>query len=223
MKQSKRIGVVLSGCGVMDGAEIHESVITLLAIDQENAEAICMAPDMNQMHVMNHLTSTEMKGETRNVLVESARIARGKIRNIRDVKADEIDALIFPGGFGAAKNLSDFAIKGENCHVHPEVVRLVREVIKAKKPIGVVCISPAMMAKIGQETGKRLKLTIGNDSDTASALRKMGIDHVDAAVTDIVVDEEHKMVSTPAYMLAERISEASTGIGKLVKAVIGMS
>lgn len=223
MAKAKRIGLVLSGCGVMDGAEIHESVLTLLAIDRQGAQAVCMAPDMEQMHVINHLTNSEAPGERRNVLVESARIARGNIRNVKDVKAGDLDAVIFPGGYGAAKNLCDFSVKGENCHVQPDVVRLAREMVKAKKPIGVVCIAPAMMAKVAQELGIRIKLTIGNDRGTAEILKKMGIEHVDTPVTDIVVDQEHKIVSTPAYMLAQRISEAATGIEKLVKTVISMS
>lgn len=223
MAKSKRIGVVLSGCGVMDGAEIHESVLTLLAIDQEGAAAICMAPNMEQMHVVNHLTNSEVPGERRNVLVEAARIARGKIRDIKDVKAEELDAVIFPGGYGAAKNLCDFAVKGENCHVQPDVVRLLREMVKAQKPIGVVCIAPALMAKVAQEWGIKIKLTIGNDSGTAAVLKNMGIEHVNTPVADIVVDEQHKIVSTPAYMLAQRISEAATGIEKLVKTVVQMA
>ena len=223
MPTPKKIGVVLSGCGVMDGAEIHESVITLLALDREGAQAVCMAPNMDQMHVINHLTNSEIAGEKRNVLVEAARIARGDIRDIKDVGADELDGVIFPGGYGAAKNLCDFSVKGENCHVHPEVARLVREMSKAHKPIGVVCIAPAMMAKMAQELGSKVKLTIGNDSETASALKSMGVDHIDTPVTDIVVDEQHKIVSTPAYMLAQRISEAATGIEKLVKKVLAFA
>jgi enhancing lycopene biosynthesis protein 2 len=182
-----------------------------------------MAPDIQQMHVVNHLTNHEVQGEKRNVLVEAARIARGNIRDIKNVKVEEIDALVFPGGYGAAKNLCDFAVKGENCHVQPDVVRLAREMVKAKKPIGVVCIAPALMAKVAQELGIRIKLTIGNDRGTAETLKKMGIEHVDTPVTDITVDREHKIVSTPAYMLAQRISEAATGIEKLVKTVLSMS
>ncbi len=133
---AKKIGVVLSGCGVYDGSEIHEAVITLLAIDRAGAEAVCMAPDIAQMHVVNHLTGEAAAGEKRNVLVESARIARGKIRDIKEVKAADFDALIFPGGFGAAKNLCDFAVKGAACDVNPEVARLVRETLEGKKPLG---------------------------------------------------------------------------------------
>jgi enhancing lycopene biosynthesis protein 2 len=220
---AKRIGVVLSGCGVMDGAEIHESVATLLAIDRAGAQAICMAPDVDQMHVINHLTGEAVAGERRNSLVEAARIARGQIRDIKTVRASDIDALILPGGYGAAKNLSDFAVKAENCHVQPDLARLMRELFRERKPIGVVCIAPAVMAKMAQETGVRLKLTIGNDAAIAGAIRRMGIDHVDCPVTEIVIDREHKVVSTPAYMLAQRISEAATGIEKLVGAVLQMA
>src|SRR5512133_2943461 len=157
----KKIGVILSGCGVNDGSEIHEAVITLLAIDRAGAEAICMAPDIEQMQVVNHLTGTPVAGEKRNVLVESARIARGKIRNLKEVKGNEIDALILPGGFGAAKNLCDFALKGAACAVNPEVERLLREVHQAGKPIGALCIAPALVARIlGKE---QPTVTIGTD------------------------------------------------------------
>ena len=220
---AKRIGVILSGCGVMDGSEIHEAVITLLSIDRAGAEAVCMAPNVDQMHVINHLTGEEMKGERRNVLVESARIARGKIRDIREVRADELDGLILPGGYGVAKNLCDFAVKGENCTVNPDVARLIREMVQAQKPVGVVCIAPALMAKVAQEAGLRTRLTIGSDPQTAQAIQHMGSEHVEACVTDIVVDTDHKIVSTPAYMLAQRISEAAEGIEKLVRQVIDLA
>jgi enhancing lycopene biosynthesis protein 2 len=223
MATPKKIGVLLSGCGVMDGAEIHESVITLLAIDRAGARAVCMAPNIDQAGVINHATGKEAPGERRNVLVESARIARGQITDIKDVRAADIDAVILPGGYGAAKNLCDFAVKGENCHVQPDVARLLRDMLKAQKPIGVVCIAPALMGKVAQEAGKTITLTIGNDPGTAAALKKMGVTHVEKPVTEIVIDRQHKIVSTPAYMLAQRISEAATGIEKLVKAVIEMT
>ncbi len=219
---SKRIGVVLSGCGFLDGAEIQESVVTLLAIDRAGAQAVCMAPNIDQMHVVNHRSGQETP-ERRNVLDESARIARGEIQDIKDVRSANLDALILPGGYGVAKNLCDFAIKGENCHVQPEVARLIRETLKAKKPIGVICIAPAVMAKMAQEEGIRIKLTIGNDVGTSSALKKMGIEHLDTPVDQIVLDKEHKIVSTPAYMLVRRISEIATGIEKLVKTVVEMA
>jgi len=217
----RKIGVVLSGCGHLDGAEIQETVVTLLAIDRAGAEAICMAPDIDQMHVIDHRTGKEMPVK-RNVLIESARIARGDIQNLKAVDPAGLDALILPGGYGAAKNLCNFAVKGENCQVDPDVGKLVRSILDAKKPIGVICIAPALMAKVAQEKGESVKLTIGNDGGTAAALKKMGTEHVDTKVEDIVVDETHRIVSTPAYMLGQRISEVAEGIEKLVKAVVDM-
>lgn len=217
-----KVGVILSGCGVFDGSEIHEAVITLLAIDRSGAEAVCMAPNMEQMHVVNHLTGDVAPGEKRNVLVESARIARGKIRDLKDVKAAEIDALVLPGGFGAAKNLCDFAVKGAECEVHPEVTRLIREIIAERKPLGAICIAPAVLARVLGTDQVVHKLTIGSDKDTAQALTDMGAEHVNCPVTECVIDKENKLVSTPAYMLAGHISEAAEGIEKAVKALIKM-
>ncbi len=215
-----KIGVVLSGCGVMDGSEIHESVLTLLALSQAGAEAVCLAPNVDQVQVINHLTGEETK-EKRNVLVESARIARGKIKDIKTVKASDFDALIFPGGYGAAKNLCTFAFDGADCKVHPEVARLVKEVHQAGKPIGAICISPALMAKIFQ--GGAVKLTIGDDPETAGAIQKMGQEHVPCNVRETCVDEKNKIVTTPAYMLAQNLAEAYAGIEKLVGEVLSLS
>lgn len=213
----KKIGVVLSGCGVRDGSEIHEAVFTLLAIDQAGCEAVCMAPNAS-FPVTNHLIMQDA-GEQRNALVESARIARGNIRDIAEVKATSLDAVIFPGGFGAARNLCDFAVKGAGATVNPEVVRLLKEMHGAGKPIGVICIAPAMLAAaLGKELAPTV--TIGNDAGTAAEINKTGAIHQDCPVSEFVVDTKNKIVSTPAYMLAERISEAYTGIGKCVKAVI---
>lgn len=215
----KKVGVVLSGCGVFDGSEIHEAVLTLLAIERNGAEAVCMAPDVDLAEV-NHLTGAET-GARRNVLVESARIARGKVRNIEEVTARELDALIFPGGFGAAKNLCNFASKGADAAIQPDVSRLLKEMALAKKPIGAICIAPALVAAtLGKEYAPRL--TIGNDAGTAAAIKQTGSEHVDCPVTEFVVDKEHKIVSTPAYMLANNISEAAEGIEKTVKTVISM-
>lgn len=215
-----RVGVLLSGCGVYDGAEIHEAVITLLALDRAGAEILCMAPNVDQLHVINHLTGEVVAGERRNVLVEAARIARGKIRDLATVQAEELDALILPGGFGAAKNLCDFALKGADCNVHPEVARLVQAVHEAGKPIGAICIAPALVAKLlGQE---HPKLTIGTDRDTAAALEKMGACHENCGVEGVVVDREHKLVTTPAYMLAQSIAQAAAGIEKLVTEVLAL-
>lgn len=217
-----KIGVVLSGCGVYDGAEIHESVITMLALDRAGAEKIMMAPDIDQLHVINHLNGEEMNGDGRNVLVESARIARGDIKSISEVTENELDALIFPGGFGVAKNLSDYAMAGANCNVNPEIARLTREVHKAGKPIGVMCIAPTMMAKILGKMDETADLTIGSDTQTANDIETMGSHHITCPVQDIVVDKKQKIVTTPAYMEAKNMAEAAEGIEKLVAEVLNM-
>ncbi|CAI8886169.1 isoprenoid biosynthesis glyoxalase ElbB [Pseudomonas sp. fls2-241-R2A-110] len=216
---SKKIAVILSGCGVYDGAEIHESVITLLRLDQRGAQVQCFAPNIAQLHVINHLTGDEMP-ESRNVLVESARIARGNIKDIREANVEDFDALIVPGGFGAAKNLSNFAIEGAGCTVQPDVLALTEAFAEAGKPVGLICISPALAAKI---YGPGVTCTIGNDADTAAAMNKMGATHADCAVTEIVEDKARKLVSTPAYMLAQSISEAASGINKLVDRVLELT
>ena len=216
----KKIGVVLSGCGVMDGSEIHEAVITLLALDRAGAQAINIAPNV-ELDEINHLTN-QPTGKKRNVLQESARIARGDIKDIAAIKASDVDALIFPGGYGAAKNLCDFATKGAAAKPHPEVARLVREVYAAKKPIGALCIAPALLACI---LGRELhpELTIGSDAGTAAALEKMGARHVAVTVGEIVIDKQNKIVSTPAYMCARSIKEAADGIEKLVTAILKLA
>ncbi|KAF2389416.1 MULTISPECIES: isoprenoid biosynthesis glyoxalase ElbB [Pseudomonas] len=216
---SKKIAVILSGCGVYDGAEIHESVITLLRLDQRGAQVQCFAPNIAQLHVINHLTGEEMP-ESRNVLVESARIARGNIKDLREASVEDFDALIVPGGFGAAKNLSNFAVEGAGCTVQPEVLALAEAFAEAGKPVGLICISPALAAKI---YGPGVTCTIGNDADTAAAMNKMGATHTECAVGDIVEDKARKLVSTPAYMLAQTISEAASGINKLVDRVLELT
>ena len=217
-----KVGVILSGSGVFDGSEIHEAVITLLTIERREADYVCMAPDINQMHTIDHLTGNESEDEQRNVLVESARIARGDIKDIKDVSVDEIDALIIPGGFGAAKNLCDFAVKGADCEVNPYVKELVLSMNKAGKPIGAMCIAPALLAKVFEGSDVKLTLTIGTDKQTAEAIEKMGAIHNDCSVDDIVVDYDNRIVTTPAYMLAKGISEAGTGIERLVEEVLAM-
>jgi enhancing lycopene biosynthesis protein 2 len=213
----KKIGVVLSGCGVRDGSEIHEAVFTLLAIDQAGCQAVCMAPD-SEFAVTNHLTMQDA-GDKRNMLVESARIARGNIRDLQGVTAADLDAIIFPGGFGAAKNLCDFAVNGAAASVHPQVLRILKEMATAKKPIGVICIAPALVAAaLGKDLAPTV--TIGTDAGTAAEINKTGAIHQECPVTGFVVDEKNKIVSTPAYMLAERISEVSAGIEKCVTEVI---
>jgi len=217
-----KVGVVLSGCGVYDGAEIHESVITMLALDRAGAEKIMMAPDIDQLHVINHLNGEEMNGDGRNVLVESARIARGDIKSISEVMENELDALIFTGGFGVAKNLSDYAMVGANCTVNSEVARLTQEVHIAGKPIGVMCIAPTMMAQILGKMDETAYLTIGSDVQTAADIETMGSHHVACPAQDIVIDKKQKIITTPAYMEAKNMAEAAEGIEKLVSEVLNM-
>ncbi|AMV73539.1 isoprenoid biosynthesis glyoxalase ElbB [Desulfuromonas carbonis] len=217
-----KVGVILSGCGVYDGSEIQEAVITLLALDRAGAEAVCMAPDVAQMHVVNHLSGEVAAGESRNVLVESARIARGQIRDIKTVRVTDFDALILPGGFGAAKNLCNFAVKGAECDVNPEVSRLLRETIQAKKPLAAVCIAPALVARVLGGEKLTPTVTIGTDAATAEALETMGATHQDCPVREFVIDRKNKIVTSPAYMLAGRISEAADGIEKTVKELLAL-
>ncbi|WLQ15246.1 isoprenoid biosynthesis glyoxalase ElbB [Hahella aquimaris] len=211
------IAVVLSGCGYLDGAEIYESVITLLALDSNDAKYQCFAPDINLVQVVNHISGEPVPGASRNVLLESARLARGEIKELSELNPDEFDALIFPGGFGAAKNLSTFAVDGVDMKILPQVERVAKAFAEAGKPSGYICIAPTMIPHI---YGAGVKCTIGDNRDIAGAIESMGGQHVDCAVDDVVADEERKVVSTPAYMLAGRISEAATGIEKLVRQIL---
>jgi enhancing lycopene biosynthesis protein 2 len=217
----KKVAVILSGCGVYDGSEIHESVLVLLALDRANAQIVCAAPDIPQHHVTNHLNQQPVSSETRNVLVESARIARGHITSLSQLKTADIDAVIVPGGLGAVTNLSTFALQGEKFGVNQEVARVLQEVHKQGKPIGFVCIAPAICARLfGSE---KVEFTIGNDQGTAAKLQTSGARHVACTVHNVVIDNRLKIVSTPAYMLAKRITEAEAGINKLVQAVLEMA
>ncbi len=213
------IAVVFSGCGVFDGSEIHESVLTLLALEENQCSYQCFAPDIQQHHVINHQTGEAME-ETRNVLTESARICRGNIKNINEINIEEFDGLIFPGGFGAAKNLSNFAFKGKNCSIQADVLKTARAFIAADKPVGFICIAPAMIPLI---YGKEITLTIGNDAETAEAINAMGGKHVDCPVDQIIEDKANKVVSTPAYMLAENLQQAASGIKQLVARMLKLS
>lgn len=215
----KRVGVVLSGCGFLDGAEIHESVLTLLALDKAEAEIICFAPDKPQADVINHFTK-QPTSEMRNVLTESARIARGDIQPLSQADAIQLDALIVPGGFGAAKNLSNFAEAGANCDVDGDLTRLVQAMHLAKKPMGFICIAPALLPKM---LNLPIRLTIGNDADTAELVEEMGGEHVVCPVDDIVLDVDNLIVTTPAYMLARSIKEAAIGIDMLVSRVLELA
>jgi enhancing lycopene biosynthesis protein 2 len=214
---SKRVAVILSGCGVFDGSEIYESVITLLQLDQAGAQVQCFAPDIEQMHVINHVTGDVMEGERRNVLEEAARLARGNIKNLADANAEDFDAVIIPGGFGAAKNLCDFAVKGSDLTVDEGLVRFVQAMHRADKPIGLMCIAPVMVGKL---FGEGVHFTIGDDLETATAIEATGAVHERCPVNNICIDGANKVMSTPAYMLAGNISEAASGINKLVDAVL---
>ena len=216
-----KVGVVLSGCGAQDGAEIHESVITLLALDRAGAEVTIMAPDMNQFHVINHLNNEEID-TSRNILIESARIARGNIVDVATVTGDELDALIFPGGTGMAKNIFDYAMAGSDCTVIKDVQRLIMEIIEAGKPLGAICIAPVMVAKVLQKMGRSGKVTGGCNEQITADIHSMGIETESVDAGEIVVDVKNKIVSTPAYVEAKSIKDAAEGIEKLVTKVLEM-
>ncbi|WP_175611399.1 isoprenoid biosynthesis glyoxalase ElbB [Pseudoalteromonas sp. SK18] len=214
----KNVAVILAGCGVFDGSEINEVVLTLLHIEKNNAQYQCFAPDITQHHTLNHITGEEM-AEPRNVLVESARITRGNIKSLTELDVTQFDALIIPGGFGVAKNLSDFAINGTNAKVNDEVLSACKAFAKANKATGYMCIAPALLPFIYNKP----QITIGNDSDTADVLTSLGAEHIECKVDDIVIDKNNKLVTTPAYMLAQSIMDADVGIEKLVRNVLAMS
>jgi enhancing lycopene biosynthesis protein 2 len=214
-----RVGVILSGCGVIDGSEIHEAVSLLIALDRRAAQIICMAPNVTQAETIDHLHRKPMS-EPRNVLVESARIARGKIKDLATVTAADVDALVFPGGFGAAKNLSTFAREGAKCSVNEEVARLVRDVHKAGKPIGLACIAPVIAARLFGAAGIRPAVTIGTDVATARAIEQMGGRHVNTEPTGIHVDEANRLVTTPCYMNDVGPWTVYQGADALVEAVL---
>lgn len=213
----KNIAVILSGSGVFDGSEIYESVLTFLRLEHNGVRYQCFAPNVEQLHVINHLTGEVAEGETRNVLVEAARLARGNVKDLAEANPDEFDALIIPGGFGAAKNLSDFAVKGPECSINPDLQRFARAIHQAGKPVGLICIAPAMTPKL---LGTGIQCTIGNDAGVAEAITAMGGQHTDCSVDQIVIDEANKVITTPAYMLAGSITEAASGINRLVDEVV---
>jgi enhancing lycopene biosynthesis protein 2 len=216
----KKVGVLLAGCGVMDGSEIHEATLTLYFLDKCGADYVCMAPNREQLDVIDHATGNPAT-QKRNVLVEAARIARGKIADVNSVSAGDLDAIIIPGGFGAAKNLCTFAKDGPGCSVDEGVSKLLQELYRQKKPIGALCIAPALLARLfGKEFP--VELTIGADQGTASALEKMGAKHQNARVDEIVVDSSHRIVTTPCYMLAQSIKEVGAGVEKLVTKIMEM-
>ncbi|MBI4954420.1 MAG: isoprenoid biosynthesis glyoxalase ElbB [Myxococcales bacterium] len=215
---AKKIGVLLSGCGYLDGAEIQEAVLALYFLDRAGCEVVCLAPDKAQVDVVDHQAGTPVT-ERRNVRRESARIARGSVRDVAEVSARELDALVIPGGYGAAKNLCSFAADGKDCQVDPGVAKLVKDLHAAHKPIGALCIAPALVARLlGPDHA--VELTIGDDAGTASAVVAMGARHVDRAVDAIAVDERNRVVTTPCYMLARGPAEVGAGIEKLVAKLV---
>ena len=218
----KKVGVVLSGCGHQDGSEIHEAVFTLHALEKADAEAIIMAPDMDQFHVINHLNGNEDLSESRNILVESARIARGKVVDVASVSGHQLDALIFPGGTGMAKNIFDYSMAGINCTVISDVQRLVVEILEADKPLGAICIAPVMVAKVLEFLGRTGTVTGGFNVEINNDIKAMGINTIEVGAEEIVIDKENKIVTTPAYVEAKSMNESFTGIEKLVNKVLDM-
>lgn len=213
----KKFAVILSGSGVYDGAEIHEATLTMLAISRQGAEYQCFAPNINQHHVINHLNGEEMK-ETRNVLVESARIARGNIKDLKEFDGNNFDAIIFPGGFGAAKNLSTVAFDGANATVNPEVEKAIKQMFDLKKPIGALCISPTIIAKVLGD----VNLTIGQDEGTIEVIEAFGATHIETDHGDVVFDEEKLVFTTPCYMLDATILDIDDGATNVVYAMLEM-
>jgi len=215
----KTFALVLSGCGVKDGSEIHEAVACLYALEAAGINYQCIAPNITQTHVVNHFTG-ETLNESRNVLVEAARIARGKIKAMDMVSANDFDAAIYPGGFGAALNLCDFGIKGSEHEVQKDTLAFAKAMAQAKKPQGFICIAPVMISKI---YGPGVKLTIGNDTKTVQAIAEMGGVHEITGSGEIVIDQSHKVVSTPAYMVEKTIPDVFSGIQQLVRQLIEMT
>jgi len=217
-----RVAVILSGCGVFDGSEIHEAAATLLALDRAGAEVVVAAPDIEQMHVVDHQAGEPAAEAVRNVRVESARLARGPVADVASLKADDFGAVLLPGGFGAAKNLCTFAVDGSDCTANPDVEAFLKAVHAAGGVIGAMCIAPALVARvIGADTSVRL--TIGSDAETAAAIDRMGAVHVNAPATGVVVDRTNRVVSTPAYMLAGGIAEVFDGITEMVTKVLELA
>ncbi len=212
---NKKFAVILSGCGHQDGAEIHEATLTLWAIHKNGAEYQCFAPDIKQHHVLNHITGEEMN-EERNVLIESARIARGKIKPLSEYEAEDFDGLVLPGGVGAAKNLCTYAFAGPNCTVNDDVARAITTTHASGKPIGALCIAPVLLAKVLAD----VQLTIGQDESTAASLVTMGAEHIPTWQGEIVVDKKNKVVTTPCYMLDSRVDQIGEGAEKVILAML---
>ncbi len=217
MNSKKKFAVILAGSGVYDGSEIHEATLSMYAISKNGGEYQLFAPNIYQHHVINHLTGEEMP-EKRNVLIESARIARGNIKDLKEFSEDQFDAILFPGGFGVAKNLCSFAFNGSDCEVNPYVETALKAMHQAKKPIGALCIAPALVAKI---LGT-VEVTIGQDVNTAQAITQMGATHVDADHGEIIFDKDNRIVTTPCYMLDATIAQIGEGAENVVKTIMAL-
>ena len=211
----KKFAVVLCGCGPMDGSEIHESVMTLLAIDRNECQYTVFAPDADQYHVVNHYTK-EVMNEKRNMLVEAARIARGDIHPLTELKSEDFDAVVFPGGYGAAKNLFNYAIKGTKAVVDPVVEKVIKDFHAHRKPIGALCISPVLLAKVlGNIT-----ITVGTDESTISNVEAFGAQHINTQQTEVIADKENMVFSTPCYMLPATIADIADCAENLIETIL---
>ncbi|MDR1793403.1 MAG: isoprenoid biosynthesis glyoxalase ElbB [Bacteroidales bacterium] len=211
----KKIAIIVGGCGHKDGSEIHETTMTMLAVAKQGADYQLFAPDREQYHVLNHLTG-EVMNEKRNLLIEAARIARGNILPLEKFNVENFDAVIFPGGFGVAKNFFDYALKGVDCQVDTEIASIIKSTHAAQKPIGALCISPVLIAKVIDN----VTITIGKDAATASDIQTMGSKNINADYNDVVIDRKNKIFSTPCYMLNVDIAQIAEGAENLVKAIL---
>lgn len=223
---SNKIGVLLSGCGVYDGSEVHESTFALLAIEQHGGEAVCFAPDTEQLHVINHLNGEEID-QKRNVLVESARIARGAIEAASEANPETLDALVIPGGFGTAKNHTQWAIKGPETDINPEVKRLILGMVEQKKPVVGLCMGPTTIAKALEGTTTHASLTVGTDQEAspydiggiAQGMEKVGAHARMRSITEIEVDETNRIISAPCYMMEASILQVHNNVQQAIKAL----
>lgn len=209
---ASRVAVLLSGCGYLDGSEIQEAVLSLLFLDRAGANVQCFAPEIPQMHVVDHLSQSPVQGAQRKVREESARIARGQVRDLAELKIADFDALVLPGGFGVAKNFSNIALEGANASVEPQVERVLSECLKVKKPLAAMCIAPAAVALVLKRLEQSATLTIGENPEVAAAIEAAGCTHQVCRAEEIVVDNEARIVSTPAYMLDVGLKEVGAGI-----------
>lgn len=224
------IAVLLSGCGVYDGAEIHESVLTLLALDEQGVSYQVFAPNKNQFHVINHLTGEEMP-ESRNVLVESARIARGDAKDIKEYQAEDFDGLAIPGGFGAAKNLNQWAISGPEGSIDEDVKQAILDTVKANKPIAALCMGPTVVAKALEGTEYHAQLTVGSTEEASpyeiagisAGMEKIGAKAVMKTIREISVDNQLKIVTAPCYMMEARISEVKKNIDQAIEELLKLA